>query len=231
MRSPPAVSRSWSMKTGGGSGPFGPSRMRWTPDRSVGPGGPAFSIAAVSRSLPINRSSKELEHFILTDMGTHILDTARFLFGEARSLYARTHKVNREIKGEDAATLLMDMESGLTLAVEISYASILENEAFPQAYVEIEGESGSLLLTRDYWIKSTDRSGTTGAQFPPVSYAWADPQYDLVHSSIVACNRNLLAGLNGEAEAETTAADNLKTLQLVYDAYESAENGRIIRYA
>jgi predicted dehydrogenase len=29
---------------------------------------------------------KELEQFILTDMGSHILDVARFLFGEARSL-------------------------------------------------------------------------------------------------------------------------------------------------
>ena len=28
---------------------------------------------------------KELEQFILTDIGTHILDTARMLFGEATS--------------------------------------------------------------------------------------------------------------------------------------------------
>ena len=30
---------------------------------------------------------KDLEQFILTDMGSHILDVARFLFGEAENLY------------------------------------------------------------------------------------------------------------------------------------------------
>lgn len=173
---------------------------------------------------------KELDQFILTDIGTHILDTARFLFGETRSLYCQTHQVNREIKGEDAATVMMDMESGLCLTIEMSYASRLENEAFPQTYVVVEGESGSLSLGRDYWIRQTDHSGTSGDQFPPVSYPWADPEYDLVHDSIVSCNRNLLMGLQGKGRAETTAEDNLKTLQLVFDCYKSAESGQVINY-
>ncbi|MCB1123261.1 MAG: Gfo/Idh/MocA family oxidoreductase, partial [Verrucomicrobiae bacterium] len=173
---------------------------------------------------------KELEQFILTDIGTHILDTARFLFGEAKTLYCRTHRVNPDIKGEDAATVTMDMESGLCLNVEMSYASRLENEAFPQTYVEVEGEQGSLQLIKDYWIRETNALGTTGEPYPPKSYPWADPAYDLIHSSIVDCNRNLLSGLNGSGAVETTAQDNLKTLQLVFDSYRSAERGEIIRY-
>lgn len=173
---------------------------------------------------------KELEQFILTDIGTHILDTARFLFGEARSLYCKAHRVNPGIQGEDAATVMMEMESGLCLTVEMSYASKLENEAFPQTYVEVEGESGSLRLSKDYWIKKTDSKGTSGQPHPPISYPWADPSYDLIHASIVDCNRNLLAGLTGEGEVETTAKDNLKTLQLVFDCYRSAETGEVIRY-
>ena len=173
---------------------------------------------------------KELEQFILTDIGTHILDTARFLFGEAKSLYCRTHKVNQDIKGEDAATVTMDMKSGLCLNVEMSYASKLENEAFPQTYVEVEGEHGSLGISKDYWIRETNKNGTTAEHHPPRSYAWADSAYDLIHSSIVDCNRNLLAGLTGTGKTETTAADNLKTLQLVFDSYQSAERGEIIRY-
>ncbi len=34
----------------------------------------------------------ELEHFILTDVGSHVLDICRFLFGEAKSLYCITKK-------------------------------------------------------------------------------------------------------------------------------------------
>ncbi|HEY0550828.1 MAG TPA: Gfo/Idh/MocA family oxidoreductase, partial [Verrucomicrobiae bacterium] len=50
---------------------------------------------------------KQLDQFILTDMGSHILDTARFLFGEARTLWCQTHRVHRDIQGEDAATVMM----------------------------------------------------------------------------------------------------------------------------
>ena len=173
---------------------------------------------------------KELEQFILTDIGTHILDTARFLFGEAKSLYCQTHQVSRDIKGEDAATVMMEMEDGLCLSVEMSYASKLEKEAFPQTYIEIEGERGSLSLSHDYWIKLTNESGTTGFRAPPPFYPWADARYDLVHSSIVDCNRNLLGGFAGTGAVETTAEDNLRTLKLVFDSYESAATGQVIRY-
>jgi predicted dehydrogenase len=42
---------------------------------------------------------KELRQFILTDMGSHILDVARFLFGEAESVYCQTYRVHRDIPG------------------------------------------------------------------------------------------------------------------------------------
>jgi predicted dehydrogenase len=51
----------------------------------------------------INQPSlKDLEQFILADMGSHLLDAARFLFGEADSLYCQTHRIHPDIKGEDA---------------------------------------------------------------------------------------------------------------------------------
>src|SRR5207302_11419488 len=38
-----------------------------------------------------------LDRFILTDIGSHILDVARFLFGEVRRLYCQTQRVHRDI--------------------------------------------------------------------------------------------------------------------------------------
>src|SRR5690606_30368808 len=98
-----------------------------------------------------------LDEFILTDIGSHILDVCRFLFGEVSSLYCQTASVNPKIEGEDVANVLMRMQNGVTCYAEMSYASVLEHESFPQTFVLIEGERGSLHLTRDHIIKITTR--------------------------------------------------------------------------
>lgn len=171
----------------------------------------------------------ELEHFILTDIGSHVLDMCRFLFGEARNLYCVTQKVNQKIKGEDVANVLMQMESGLHCYAEMSYASILEKEAFPQTLVLVEGDKGSLNLANDFELRVTTRNGTTAQKIEPAMYDWLDPDYAVVHSSIVDCNRDILNGLSG-GKAETTGEDNLKTVQLVWAAYESASTGKVINF-
>ena len=169
----------------------------------------------------------ELDKFILTDIGSHVLDICRFLFGEARSVYCITKRVNPAIKGEDVANVLMEMQSGLHCYTEMSYASILEKEAFPQTLVLIEGEQGSLHLSNDFELKITTREGTVSKVIKPVMYNWLDPAYAVVHSSIVDCNRDILQGLRG-GQAETTGADNLKTVQLVRDCYASAAGKKIV---
>lgn len=45
---------------------------------------------------------------------------------------------------------------------------------------------------------------------------------------LVEVNRDFIKALNGEKEAETTGEDNLKTMRLVYAAYESAANNSIV---
>ncbi len=54
--------------------------------------------------------------------------------------------------------------------------------------------------------------------------------HDLAHASIVPCCANLLAALLGTGRAETTGEDNLKTLELVFGAYESARRGKVIGF-
>jgi D-apiose dehydrogenase len=171
---------------------------------------------------------KKLDQFILTDMGSHILDTARFLFGEARTLACQTQRIHRDIQGEDVATVMLQMESGATVICELSYASRLEHERFPETYLSVEGTQGSLALKKDYWVHLTTADGTHARRYPPPRYKWADPAYDLVQASIVPCNADLLAALRGEKSAETTGADNLKTMRLVFACYEAARNECVI---
>ena len=175
---------------------------------------------------------KELPQFILTDLGTHILDVARFLFGEASSLYCHTRRVHPDIKGEDVATVMMKMGAPhTTVLCQMAYAeNFLEREVFPQTLIFIEADKGSLELAPDYWLRITTSAGTSARRFPPRHYSWADAAYDVVQSSIVDCHADLLRALSGHSPAETTAEDNLRTLRLVFDSYQSAATNKPITY-
>jgi D-apiose dehydrogenase len=184
-----------------------------------------------SNSFPVFTNQpflKELDQFILTDIGTHILDTARMLFGEARTLYCRTTRIHPDIRGEDLATVMLGMVSGATVTCEMSYASRVEHDRFPETFVVVEGERGSAELAPDFWIRVTTADGTQARRCPPPFYPWTDPRYALVQAAGVSCNADLLAALNQESPAETTGEDNLKTLRLVFGAYESARTGRAL---
>jgi len=172
---------------------------------------------------------KKLEHFIITDLGSHILDTARFLFGEPISLYCQVQKVHPDIAGEDVATIMLNMGGDTVVTIHMAYAeNYLEREAFPQTFFFIEGSLGSIEIAPNYWLRVTTKQGTLNYRVPPPRYSWADPAYDIVHSSIVPCNRDLLAGLLGTKTPETTGIDNLKTVNLVFASYQSSESGKSI---
>ncbi|MBA4168688.1 MAG: Gfo/Idh/MocA family oxidoreductase [Chitinophagaceae bacterium] len=171
---------------------------------------------------------KELKEFIITDIGSHVLDVSRFLFGETETLYAQALAVNPDIKGEDVANIFLRMESGVHCFVEMSYASILEIESFPQTLLLIEGSKGSVSLNHDSRISITTKAGTLSHVVSPELYEWADPAYAVVHSSIVDCCRNILGALLGSYKAETTADDNFKTVSLVWAAYASCKNNEVI---
>ncbi|MCA9128234.1 MAG: Gfo/Idh/MocA family oxidoreductase [Planctomycetales bacterium] len=166
---------------------------------------------------------KPLERFILTDIGTHILDVSRFLFGEAEELYCQTRKIHENICGEDVATVLMRKRSGLTVTCNMSYASRWEFDRFPQTMVSIEGTTAGVALGRDFEITVYEDGRANCERVHIPDYPWANPEYALIHASIVDCHRNLLSELSGQAKAETTGDDNLRTLELVYAAYQSAE--------
>lgn len=174
---------------------------------------------------------RDLEQFILTDLGVHLLDTARACFGEAGSVYCQLHRtLAPAVKGDNVATLLLSMgEARTSVVMEIAYAKTpLERERFPQTLVFVEGPRGSIEVADDYWLRVTTKRGTSSKRHAPPRFAWADPSYDLSQSSMVPCHRDLLAALRGERVAETTGADNLKTMELVFAAYESARRNAVI---
>jgi predicted dehydrogenase len=121
-------------------------------------------------------------------------------------------------------------EGGVHCYAEMSYASRLESEAFPQTYILIEGEKGSLHLGPSHQISVTTSEDTQYKDASPKVFDWSLADYALIHTSIFECNKNILNDLTGQGKAETTGEDNLKTIRLVFDAYQSAKENRVIKY-
>ena len=174
---------------------------------------------------------RELERFIMTDLGVHLVDTSRACFGEAHSVYCQIHRTLRPaVQGENVATLLLSMgEARTSVIIEMAYAKTpLEREVFPQTLAFVEGPRGSLELTADYWLRITTRKGTHSQRHAPPRYAWADPRYEVAQASMVPCLQDLLGALRGDRPGETIGTDNFKTMELVFAAYESAAKDRVI---
>lgn len=171
----------------------------------------------------------ELERFILIDLGVHILDMARFLFGEVERIYCQTQKINPNIKGEDVANIFLTMKNGVNCFTEVSYASQLEEETFPQTLILVEGNEGSIRLDKDYKITLSQKGKESKKIFAdPPHFHWEDPDYALAHSSMVACNRDILLDLLGEKQSENTGKENLKAIELVFLSYESALHNKVL---
>ena len=170
----------------------------------------------------------DLNRFIIADVGVHLFDVVRYLFGEVDSLYCQVQQLNSKIKGEDMATILLKMKSGMTCTLEVSYASIVEEDCFPQTLIQVEGTKGSIQLKPNYTLQIVNRDGMNKEKVTIPRYKWLDPEYEVVHSSMVDINKNFIDGIKDPECVETTGIDNLNTLRLVYKAYESAERNEVV---
>ena len=171
---------------------------------------------------------KTLENLVLADLGSHLFDTARFLFGEAQSLYCQHHRTRGDIVGEDVATVMLKF-GDVTCICEMSNATHNQwGAAFP-AFIVVEGTQGTLEVGPDYWVRIATDEGHQARRYAPPTYPWADNQ-SAWHASIVDCNEDLLQAFNTGQPAETSGRDNLKTMRLLFSAYESAARDQVITF-
>ena len=161
-------------------------------------------------------------------MGVHVLDVARFLFGEATSVVAQTRSVQPGIAGEDVATVMLQMADRTIVTCDFSFATILEHDPFPEMLIRVEGASGTLELRPPLELHCTTREGTTVRDVTPPRWSWVDPTYGVTQAALVPCIADLLAHVRGTRQAETTATDNLRTLALVEAAYDSAASAEVV---
>jgi predicted dehydrogenase len=164
----------------------------------------------------------------LVDVGVHVLDLARVFMGEATRVYCRTQRLNPHVTGEDAATIVLDHKSGAVTVVEISFFAKLEPDPFPQTLVRIEGDAGTLDLAEDYRLTAVSRGRRDISMVEPPVPAWGERPWHGIQSSVRNIQAHWLDCLATGAEPHPSGADNLRTLDLAFKAYESAESGRAV---
>lgn len=169
-----------------------------------------------------------LPQMIIADLGVHLFDLVRFFFGEAKLLFCRTQKIGTGFAGENVANTFIETISGVHCYVELSWASVVEYESFPQTLLNIEGTLGSIRLDKDYKLSVITPDHITNETVPIADYTWLHPEYKASQAALVACNRDLLEAIVYNKESGNRGDLNLKTLRMVYAAYESAGSGEVV---
>lgn len=165
------------------------------------------------------------DKFIIQDLGIHILDIARFLFGDVMTISASTKRVNPDIRAEDVATMMLVHDSGTTSIVDCSYATRLPRENFPETLLEIDGSEGTMRLSSGYQLTVHNAKGTVTKDVSPPLVPWAERPWHNIQESVLNIEQHFIDCLANDRVPETSGVDNLKTLALVYAAYTSAAEG------
>ncbi len=163
------------------------------------------------------------ERFIVQDLGIHILDIARALFGDVATISATTRRINPKIRGEDVATMLLEHTGGVTSVVDCSYATRRTPETFPETLLEIDGDLGTLRLDGGYRLV-IQRDGEVVQDVAPPVLPWAQQPWHNIQESVQIIQQHFVDCLRAGVQPETSGQDNLKTLALVEAAYASARD-------
>ena len=169
----------------------------------------------------------EGKRFIIEDLGIHILDIARALFGDVARLSATTRRVNPAINGEDVATMLLEHDNGATSIVDCSYATQRMPETFPESLIEIDGTRGTLRLKAGYRLELHRDGGIETRDLTPPVLPWASRPWNNIQESVRTIQQHFMDCVREGREPETSGRDNLKTLALVEAAYLSAAQHRM----
>lgn len=203
-----------------------------------------FSLYHSSYLNPQRPGSWRLRHALsgggaLMDLGCHLLDSVRFLLGEAASVQAWTHTVVKKrpwpqgeapVDVDDHALVVLELENGARGTVEVSRVAV-GNEG---THLEVYGEKGALhldpglafprcfdALGREFFPEVTPDPFLTQllAVFPPakLSLGWMVD----AHAASLAC---FLRGAAGEkvVPGTPTLHEGVKTQLLLEMAYKSA---------
>jgi len=169
------------------------------------------------------RGTWELDGGALMNPASHYIDLIQWLVGPVERVMARTATMAREIEAEDTGVAILQFSSGAMGVLEVTMLTYPRNM---EGSITILGEKGTVKIGGtaanriDHWefasYDDDDRQLENANTVPPNVYGFGhEPYY-----------RNVLAVVQGRAEAETDGRSGRKSLELILSAYESARSGR-----
>jgi predicted dehydrogenase len=159
---------------------------------------------------------KDMPRLIIFEMGIHLYDTARYLFGEPDTVFADLRQVSPDIQGEDMA-LSFARFGPLTFLFDLNWFAVPVNDGGHVAHGRfvVEGSEGTAVLSQDGVLRLHRTDGDQAWSFPP----------DTVPQSFVATQGHFIDCLLNGQEPETSGTETLKTMAIVFGAYDSASRG------
>jgi len=164
-----------------------------------------------------------MERFLLLEVGGHYLDTLRFLLGPFTTVHCVTRRRNPQIRGEDAALVLVEFASGATAVFDADRTAATEKVRPPvNGHALIEGDAGNLRLDEDGRIFLRRRGETE------TEHRYAIPS-GYRGGSAVAAQAHFAACLRSGERFETEGRDYLAVERAVEACYRSAARGAMDR--
>lgn len=167
----------------------------------------------------------EMPRLILFEMGSHLIDTARFLMGEASSVSATLGRFGVGHMGEDVAMLSLQFQDGSLGLLDISWCTPAARSRPEWALNEtvVEGLAGSLSLEVDgslLYRRPGGRTRTIPVELPPDDEVYLQ--------GYLATQQHFVTGIRHGSPHETSGRETLKTMELLWAGYRSAEEGRVV---
>jgi predicted dehydrogenase len=160
---------------------------------------------------------RQIPRFLIDEMLVHLIDTARFLFGDLTAVYAQARRINPAISGEDQALLILTHAGGLQGTVDGHRFLDPQPDGPALGDAGFDGDSGGITVA------------PTGDVYLGARKAWAnDVREGYRGDSVRATQQHFISCLRSGAPFETGGREYLKTFAAVEAAYRSTVGRRAI---
>ena len=168
---------------------------------------------------------REMERFLVFEMGVHFVDTMRYLAGEVDGVYASLRQLNPDIAGEDAGMVLFEFEGGAEGVWDANRfnETNAEDPRFTFAEAIVEGNGGTIRLHSDgrMYLKRLGQ--------PESEHEYSCPKRNFAGDCVYETQRHFVECLRQSVPFETGGDSYLKTLAIQEAIYESAETQQPVR--
>jgi predicted dehydrogenase len=167
---------------------------------------------------------ESMEHPLLLDMAVHHFDLVRFVCGlEPRSVAARTWNPPwSQFAGDACAACVFEMQTGARVLYDGCWHPRSQSTDWNCRWL-VDCERGVLTLDRD---RVCIAEGADPHRPPAAGDEREVPLVELAHGDQAAVLLDFVAAVRAGRPAPTTAADNLRSLEMVFAAVEAAACGR-----